>query len=169
MAHKAGSVHKGESHTSCKKITINLIHFEKKKIIDDVSIWINMMNTFVLVSTWCWWPGGVSTQKCCINIIGIPMLKIRRSCDRLIFNMGIPIPGKTVFILRHADFRMMMSWQWNPFCITGPLWGETNGQVNSPLKGTLMEIFMFSLLLAWNVEHTTAAANLRCHGVHVTL
>ena len=22
------------------------------------------------------------------------MLKIRRSCDRLIFNMGIPIPGK---------------------------------------------------------------------------
>ena len=30
------------------------------------------------------------------------MLKIRRSRDRLIFNMGIPIPylGKTVFILR---------------------------------------------------------------------
>ena len=28
------------------------------------------------------------------------MLKIRRSCDRLIFNTGIPYPGKTVFILR---------------------------------------------------------------------
>ena len=26
--------------------------------------------------------------------IGIPMLKIRQSHDRLIFNMGIPIPGK---------------------------------------------------------------------------
>ena len=25
--------------------------------------------------------------------IGIPILKIGRSCDRLIFNMGIPIPG----------------------------------------------------------------------------
>ena len=28
-----------------------------------------------------------------------PHLKIRRSCDRLIFNMGIPIPGKMVFML----------------------------------------------------------------------
>ena len=27
-------------------------------------------------------------------MIGIPMLKIRRSRDRLIFNMEIPIPGK---------------------------------------------------------------------------
>ena len=26
--------------------------------------------------------------------MGVPMLKIRRSRDRLIFNMGIPIPGK---------------------------------------------------------------------------
>ena len=32
--------------------------------------------------------------------MGIPMLKIRRSCDRLIFNMGIPIPEETIFILR---------------------------------------------------------------------
>ena len=30
------------------------------------------------------------------------MLKIRRSHDRLIFNMGIPIPGKAVFILRRG-------------------------------------------------------------------
>ena len=30
------------------------------------------------------------------------MLKIRRSWDRLIFNMGIPIPAKTVFILRQG-------------------------------------------------------------------
>ena len=36
--------------------------------------------------------GGVSI--CGLTSIGIPMLKIRRSCDRLIFNMGIPIPGK---------------------------------------------------------------------------
>ena len=31
-----------------------------------------------------------------------PMFKIRRSHDRLIFNMGNPIPGKTVFILERA-------------------------------------------------------------------
>ena len=31
------------------------------------------------------------------------MLNIRQSHDCLIFNMGIPIPGKTVFILRRAS------------------------------------------------------------------
>ena len=40
---------------------------------------------------------GPSQYKMCT---GIPLLKVRRSHDHLIFNMGIPIPGKTVFILR---------------------------------------------------------------------
>ena len=31
--------------------------------------------------------------------MAIPMLKIRRPTGRLIFNMGIPIPGKTVFLI----------------------------------------------------------------------
>ena len=39
----------------------------------------------------------------------IPMLKIRQSCDRLIFNMGIPIPGKTVFILNPAPDSCVVS------------------------------------------------------------
>ena len=38
--------------------------------------------------------GSVSIYRCCLISIGIPMLKIRLSHDRLIFNMGIPIPGK---------------------------------------------------------------------------
>ena len=37
---------------------------------------------------------GPSQYKDGVTGIGIPMLKIRRSRDRLIFNMGIPIPGK---------------------------------------------------------------------------
>ena len=32
--------------------------------------------------------------KYCLTTIGIPMLKMRRSHDRLVFNMGIPIPRK---------------------------------------------------------------------------
>ena len=32
----------------------------------------------------------------------IPILRIRRSHDHLIFNMGIPVPGKTVFIWRRG-------------------------------------------------------------------
>ena len=48
--------------------------------------------------------GGVSIERCrltSIHSIGIPKLKTKRSRDRPIFNMGIPILGKTVFILRH--------------------------------------------------------------------
>ena len=46
--------------------------------------------------------GAVSTSRCRPTSIGIPIWKIRRSRDRLIFNMGIPYPGKTVFILRRG-------------------------------------------------------------------
>ena len=37
--------------------------------------------------------GTISIWRC-LTSIGIPMLKIRRSHDHLIFNMGISIPGK---------------------------------------------------------------------------
>ena len=39
-------------------------------------------------------PGGRLNIKISSYQYRDPMLKIRRSCDRLIFNMGIPIPGK---------------------------------------------------------------------------
>ena len=38
--------------------------------------------------------GPVSIYRCRLSSIRIPMLMIRRSRNRLIFNMGIPIPGK---------------------------------------------------------------------------
>ena len=38
--------------------------------------------------------GTVSIERCRLTSIVIPMLKTRRSRNRLIFNMGIPIPGK---------------------------------------------------------------------------
>ena len=54
--------------------------------------------------------GAVSIRKTVLLGMAIPMLKIRRPTGRLIFNMGIPIPGKTVFyietgpwILTHYD------------------------------------------------------------------
>ena len=34
--------------------------------------------------------------------MAIPMLKIRRPLGRLIFNMAIAIPGKTVFLIEMA-------------------------------------------------------------------
>ena len=49
-----------------------------------------------------WHPGGVSILRCCRTSIENPMIKIRRSHDRLIFIMEISLSGKTAFILRRA-------------------------------------------------------------------
>ena len=43
--------------------------------------------------------GAVSIRKTVLLGMVIPMLKIRRPTGRLIFNMGISIPGKTVFYI----------------------------------------------------------------------
>ena len=43
--------------------------------------------------------GAVSIRKTVLLCMVIPMLKIRRPTGRLIFNMGISIPGKTVFYI----------------------------------------------------------------------
>ena len=47
-----------------------------------------------------WWPGPCLRIKTVFPGMGIPMLKIRRSWDRLIFNIGIPILVRRHFILR---------------------------------------------------------------------
>ena len=47
-------------------------------------------------------PGAVSIRKTVLPGMAIPMLKIRRPKGRLIFNMGITIPGKTVFLIETA-------------------------------------------------------------------
>ena len=44
--------------------------------------------------------GHVSIWRCHLTGIGIPMIKIRQSHVCLIFNMGISIPGKAIFILK---------------------------------------------------------------------
>ena len=46
----------------------------------------------------------------------ISMLKIRRPLGRLIFNMGIAIPGKTVFLIETAPRSFVV---WNPMISSG--------------------------------------------------
>ena len=50
------------------------------------------------------------------------MLKIRRPLGRLIFNMGIAIPGKTVFLIETAP-RWAPCWPHEP-CYLGLYWQE---------------------------------------------
>ena len=40
--------------------------------------------------------------------MAISMLKIRRPLGRLIFNMGIAIPGKTVFLIEMAPWLLVL-------------------------------------------------------------
>ena len=42
--------------------------------------------------------------------MAISMLKIRRPLGRLIFNMGIAIPGKTVFLIETAPWGQAIFW-----------------------------------------------------------
>ena len=67
------------------------------------------------------------------------MLKIRRSHDRLIFNMGIPIPGKMVFILK-----------WDP----GPIYKMHD--VFSILPNQLLSRKLFQKVLDDIQRHLTA-------------
>ena len=45
--------------------------------------------------------GAVLIYRCSLITIGIPIIKIRRFHNHLIFILEIPIPGKTISILRH--------------------------------------------------------------------
>ena len=47
--------------------------------------------------------GAVSIWRCRLTSTEIPMIKLISSHDCLIFITGIPIPGKTVFILKQAS------------------------------------------------------------------
>ena len=60
---------------------------------------LNLCGAENILSTLGQWPGVVSIYRCHLTSRGIPMLKIRWSCDRLIFNMWIPIPGRNGIIL----------------------------------------------------------------------
>ena len=65
--------------------------------------------------------------------VGIPMLKIRLSCDRLIFNMGIPYLENMVFILR-----------WGPGHCDKTSYGVVILRIFSPLAALEVAILPFS-------------------------
>ena len=69
-----------------------------------------------LSTEWYDWILGSSQNKYCrLTSIGIPMLKIIRSRDHLIFNMGIPIYGKDSLYIETGSwwlFWKILSDQW---------------------------------------------------------
>ena len=60
----------------------------------------------------------VSIWRCRLTSIGIPMLKIRQSCDCFIFNMRILIPDKRlIFILRQGPAAHLLPYSIRPTCL----------------------------------------------------
>ena len=76
---------------SCNLITVPLVRFQRHAGGDMVHGITQHYNTEDAFSKTNWDHLNI---KCHLTSIGIPMLKIRRSRDRIIFNMEIPIPGR---------------------------------------------------------------------------
>ena len=81
--------------------------------------------------------GAVSIRKTVLLGMVIPMLKIRRPTGRLIFNMGIPIPGKTVFYIETGPRSISLQ----QFC---PCLGLISKKIYSCFLPLLMDIYLKS-------------------------
>ena len=111
------------------------------------------------------------------------MLKKRLSHDRLIFNLGIPIPRKGGFILRRGSCLCLERVEirsydiskhddvikWKHFPRYWPfVRGIHRSPVNPPLKGQWRGSFMFSLICAWinGWVNNREAGDLKLHCAH---
>ena len=84
------------------------------------------------------------------------MLKIRRSRDRLIFNMGVPIPGKDGLYIDTDTFYMHDDMQ-KAFPITDPLWEEppvTGGFPSQRASNGELWSFLYSWGETWTYVET---------------
>ena len=82
------------------------------------------------------------------------MLKIRRPLGRLIFNMGIAIPGKTVFLIETAPRPQYQGMIWLPG--SWKCWWEMEmlmGTNTKRLLGDIQSVFIFEVLILIKIYH----------------
>ena len=97
--------------------------------------------------------------------MGIPMLKIRRPVGRLIFNMGITIPSKTVFLIETAPcFPWVLPNYWSSRKFLGNMPNFVMWTVSAdslapscarPAAGTVNTKFIFLAHICQNLELTS--------------
>ena len=80
--------------------------------------------------------------------MAISVLKIRRPLGRLIFNMGIAIPGKTVFLIETAPWWFQVA---DRFCVWSLLLGEVCSQRTINTKRGLMKFYHPAIRLIGNI------------------
>ena len=103
--------------------------------------------------------------------MGIPMLKIRRPVGRLIFNMGIAIPSKMVFLIETAPRSFQISLKTTLYTVDQlmrstivhhiPRWRES-----SPLRDFMRRLWTCTL---WNVDCLHANWLIRCIWIAVSV
>ena len=106
--------------------------------------------------------GAVSIRKTVLPGMAIPMLKIRRPNGRLIFNMEIAIPGKTVFLIETAPRPPYQTWVWiMQYAVdTGNVWQKLNlcllrSHVHTKVTWSPRLLFMISFFnCAWYHSRT---------------
>ena len=98
---------------------------------------------------------AISISRCRLISIGIPMLKIRRSWDRLFRNMGIPTPGKDGFKSKWGPVAAG-TWSGNKLCsdLKDPAGSDVQFRyIAAKLNTTLhhrYQSFVFDTLTKWS-------------------
>ena len=125
-------------------LLVNSIWHLKTKVVESNLakwMWIDCdisMDNIVLSNS----QGAVSIRKTVLPGMAIPMLKIRRPLGRLIFNMGIAIPGKTVFLIETAPRSKDVLNKWKEALKTEIRIGEMFPRDKAILPWTLIKTFL---------------------------
>ena len=141
------------------KISMKVVSegFEKKSVLVLVTVW-HLTSTIKLIHHLKqWWPSSLRHYvspgprlniKTIFPGMGIPMLKIRRSRDRLIFNMGIPILVRWHLHIETAP--------WPQWIIVYKIWQS--------LRKNSMRIICVIGLLCWESSCQMPAMQKACNG-----
>ena len=101
--------------------------------------------------------GSDSISSYRLTCIKIPIIKVRRSDDRLILIMGIPVLWKTVFIMRRGPSRQYTfvsnSWTCQPNLLSRiPFPIHYPGNIWNSLQNFIVFSLMQDLLRIWNMS-----------------
>ena len=138
----------------------------------NVSQYDNTLSLFTLFSHLKWWTiiifakcplGAVSIRKTVLPGMAIPMLKIRRPNGRLIFNMGIPIPGKDGLYIETGPRTLVLSF-YTDVVFTLFIWNSTH----STLPRHCEMWFLYSVYDLRAVKFKSSYVLLKCPLISVS-
>ena len=107
------------------------------------------MNTSIYV----YYTTPMSIEGCSFTSIGIPMLKMRRPRDRLIFNMGIHYMGKTVFLLKQGPGQYCFRLELHEYIWGVVSWYRTR-ENKRPVCIARLKTICHSAMGSWNPSMT---------------